>query len=208
MMKEYRGIDLSRHNHVTSFKDIARSVDFVILRAGGNFGGYYADSRFEQYYEGCKKYNIPVGAYYDAGKEFTDALTGQKYALHFLKLLAGKKFEFPVYLDIEVTPRVYKKGITQAAISFCRELEDFGYFAGIYASDISGFKELLDITQVAQFSFWVARYGNKPSYVRRYGMWQYSSRGNIPGIIGNVDLDIAYQNFPKIIKGAKLNGYN
>lgn len=207
-MKERYGIDLSKHNRVISFAEASRSVDFVILRAGGNFGGYYKDSKFEQYYAACKENNIPVGAYYDAGKQFIDEKTGKEYALHFIKLLEGKKFEYPVYLDIEVTPLVYKKGITRAAIAFCKTLEDYGYFAGIYASDISGFKDLLDITQVAQFSFWVARYGNKPSYVRKYGIWQFTSQGIIPGIVGNVDRDIAYQNFPKIIKGAKLNGYN
>lgn len=207
-MKELHGIDLSKHNRVTSFAEVARAKDFVILRAGGNFNGFYKDSRFEQYYAACKENNIPVGAYYDAGKEFIGEQKGENYAAHFASLIAGKKFEFPVYLDIEVTPRQYKKEITKAVISFCSTMEKLGYFAGIYASDISGFKELLDITQVARFSFWVARYGSKPSYVRHYGIWQHSSKGSVPGIIGNVDLDICYQNFPKIIKGAHLNGYN
>ena len=207
-MKEWHGIDISRHNRVTSFAEVARAVDFVIIRAGGNFGGYYKDSRFEQYYDGCRKNNIPVGAYYDAGKEFIGEQKGRDYALHFLKLIQGKKFDYPIYLDIEVTPRQYRKEITKACIAFCDTLEDHGYFAGIYASDISGFKELMDITQVAQFSFWVARYGHKPSYVRKYGIWQYTSKGSIPGIIGNVDRDISYQNFPKIIRGAHLNGNN
>ena len=39
-------------------------------------------------------------------------------------------------------------------------------------------------------------------------MWQYSSKGNIPGINGNVDLDISFKDYPKIIKDAKLNNYN
>lgn len=207
-MKEMHGIDLSKHNRVTSFAEVAREKDFVILRAGGNFNGFYRDSRFEEYYASCKRHNIPVGAYYDAGKEFIGEQKGIEYARHFIKLLSCKNFEFPVYLDIEVTPRQHKKEITKAAIAFCSTMEEVGYFTGIYASDISGFKELLDITKVARFSFWVARYGSKPSYVRHYGIWQHSSKGSVPGIIGNVDLDICYQNFPKIIKGAKLNGYN
>lgn len=207
-MKEFHGVDLSKHNRVASFEELARQVDFVILRAGGNYNGFYKDSRFDEYYAACKRFNIPVGAYYDAGKEFIGDVKGIAYANHFRELIAGKRFEYPVYIDIEVTPRQYKKEITNAALSFCDAMEDYGYYAGIYASDISGFKELLDITKVAPFTFWVARYGNKPSYVRHYGIWQYTSKGSVPGVIGNVDRDISYQNFPKIIKGARLNGYN
>ena len=206
-MKEYKGIDISKHNKIVSFDAAARSVDFMILRAGGNFGGYYKDSKFESYYSGTRMYNVPCGCYYDAGKEFYGAQKGKDYAQHFLNLMSGKVFEYPVYLDIEVTPRQYKKLITDAAVVFCRELENAGFFAGIYASDISGFKELLSIDRVAPFTKWVARYGNKPSYVRNYDIWQHSSRGSIPGISGPVDLDISYKNFPKIIKGGHFNGY-
>ena len=131
----------------------------------------------------------------------------QADADHFLQLMSGKVFEYPVFLDIEVTPRQYKKYITDAAVVFCRELENKGYFAGIYASDISGFKDLLSIDRVAPFCKWVARYGNKPAYVKNYALWQYTSKGTIPGISGPVDIDISYKNFPKIIKGGHFNGY-
>ncbi len=206
-MKEFKGIDISKHNKIVSFDAAARSVDFMILRAGGNFGGYYKDSKFEAYYNGTRNYNIPCGCYYDAGKEFIGAEKGYEYAQHFMQLMSGKVFEYPVFLDIEVTPRQYKKYITDAAVVFCRELENKGYFAGIYASDISGFKDLLSIERVAPFCKWVARYGNKPSYVKSYAIWQHSSKGSIPGISGPVDLDISYKNFPKIIKGGHFNGY-
>ena len=118
MTKIFKGIDLSRHNVVTNWEKVKEQVDFVILRAGGNYGGYYKDSKFEQYYAACKKLGIPVGAYYDAGKELWCA-DGGAYAQHFLKLLQGKTFEYPVYIDIEVTPKRYKKANTGAAISFC-----------------------------------------------------------------------------------------
>ncbi len=38
-------------------------------------------------------------------------------------------------------------------------------------------------------------------------MWQNSSKGSVNGISGNVDTDIAYKDYPSIIKGAKLNGF-
>ena len=206
MTKIFEGIDLSRHNVVTNWDKVKEQVDFCILRAGGNYGGYYKDSKFEQYYEACKKRGIPVGAYYDAGKELWCA-DGRQYAQHFLKLISGKTFEYPVYIDIEVTPKKYRKANTGAAVAFCEEMEAHRYYTGIYGSDINTFKEMLVYDLVTPYTLWVARYGNKPSYVKQYAMWQYTSRGVISGLKGNVDKDQCYTDFEKIMKGVHLNGY-
>ena len=205
-MKEYRGIDLSKHNIVTDWDRVKQQVDFVILRAGGNYGGFYKDSRFEMYYNACKMRGIPVGAYYDVGKEFIGAEKGREYADHFRALLSGHTFEYPVYADIEVTPKKYKKYITQAAIAFCENMEDHKYYVGIYGSDISTFHDALIADQVDQYTLWVARYGKKPNYIKRYAIWQHTSKGHIDGIVGNVDQDICTVDFPKIMKGVHLNG--
>lgn len=204
-MKTFEGIDLSRHNVVTNWTKVKDQVDFIILRAGGNYGGFYKDSRFESYYEACKRLGIPVGAYYDAGKELPYA-NGKEYAQHFLKLISGKTFEMPVYIDIEVTPKAMRKATTAACIDFCREMEAHRYFVGIYGSDVNTFKEQLIYDLVKPFSIWVARYGKKPTYVNDYAMWQYTSTGNVVGIKGNVDKDHCYTDFPKLLKGVHLNG--
>ena len=203
------GIDISKHNKVTSWDMVSQNhhVQFVILRAGGDYNGKYKDSKFEQYYNACKNYGIPVGAYYDCGKEFYTYNKGISCAKHFKELLTGKQFEYPVYMDIEVTPTKYRELITDAAYGFCKEMESYKYYVGIYASDISGFKEALNINRLTYFDKWVARYGKAPSYVKDHGIWQYSSKGFINGIAGDVDLDKCYRNYEKIIKGAHLNGY-
>ena len=206
-VKVYQGIDISRHNIVTDWAKVKSNVDFIILRAGGCYNGYYKDSKFELYYNACKMYNIPVGAYYDAGKAFIGDLKGKECADHFTRLLSGKQFEYPVFVDIEVTPKRYKYFITQAAIAFCEYMEDRRFFVGIYGSDISTFKEQLDIKQLEPYSKWVARYGNKPEYVKQYQIHQYSSTGHIPGINGNVDLDKTLMDYEQVMKGVHLNGY-
>ena len=206
MKREFNGIDLSKHNIVNDWDAVKNQVDFVILRAGGNYGGFYKDSKFERYYDACKLRGIPVGAYYDAGKEFYETGTGRAYAEHFRNLLSGKSFEYPVYVDIEVTPRKYRKLITDAAIAFCDYMEDYRYFVGIYGSDISTFHDQLELNRLTAYSKWVARYGKKPSYVKEFNIWQRSSKGSIRGIQGFVDLDTSYTDFPKLLKGVHLNG--
>lgn len=207
-MSTMYGIDLSKWNKVLDYKSIkAFGLDFAIIRAGGNYGGFYRDPAFEQHYAGCKNAGLSVGAYYDCGKEFIGDVTGRDYANHFLRILQGKQFDMPVFMDIEVTPKRFKPYITDAAIGFCETMEDNKYFVGIYASDLSGFKEALEYNRLTDYTTWVARYGKKPEYIKYPGIWQYTSSGSVPGIKGSVDLDRTDVNYPYIIKRGKFNGY-
>lgn len=207
-MSTMYGVDLSKWNKVTDYSKIkAFGLDFAIIRAGGNYGGFYKDPMFEQHYAGCKNVGLAVGAYYDCGKEFIGDVTGRDYAKHFLKLLDDKLFDMPVFMDIEVTPKRFRSFITDAAIGFCETMEDNKYFVGIYASDISGFKESLEYNRLTDYTTWVARYGKKPQYIKYPSIWQYTSTGSIPGIKGNVDMDRTDINYPYIIKRGNFNGY-
>lgn len=204
MLKQ--GIDISRWNIITSFKEVKDSgIDFVIIRIGGSNGGLYKDPKFELYYKAAKLAGLKVGAYYDTGADFIDSAHGYIAAEHCLTLLQGHEFEYPIFMDIETAATVYKKGITDAAIAFGSKLESNKYYVGIYASDVSGFHDRLEIERVKRFSLWVARYGKKPQYVEEYAMWQKSSKGELPGVRGPVDLDECTVNFPYIIKKQNLN---
>ena len=118
-----------------------------------------------------------------------------------------KQFEYPVFIDVEATPASAKAGATEAAIAFCRELEAAGYYAGIYSSTYSGFRDRLEDSKLTPFTHWVAQYASKCTYGGAYGIWQYSSSGRVDGISGNVDMDISYQNYSSIIKAGGFNGY-
>jgi GH25 family lysozyme M1 (1,4-beta-N-acetylmuramidase) len=204
-----QGIDLSRWNIVTSFDDVKNAgIDFVILRSGGNNGGFYKDPKFELYYKAAKKAGLKVGAYYDTGTDFISSAVGFNCANHMLTHLEGKQFEMPIYADIETVTTAQRSGATEAAITFCEQLEKNGYFAGIYASDISGFKDRLILEKLeGRFTLWVARYGKQPQYVKDYAIWQKSSTGSVNGIKGNVDLDESTVNFSSIIKKKHLNNF-
>lgn len=201
-----QGVDISRWNIITSFEDLKKEgIEFVIIRIGGSNGGYYKDPKFELYYKAAKKAGLKVGCYYDTGADFISSEKGYAAGEHFLSLLEGHSFEYPVYADIETAATVYKKGITDAAIAMGRKLEENKYFYGIYASDISGFMDRLELDRIKCFSLWVARYGKEPVYVKDYAMWQKSSKGSFSCVVGNIDLDECYVNFPSIIKKARLN---
>lgn len=202
------GIDISHWQGIIDFNKVKKSgVDFIIIKAGGSDKGFYKDSKFETYYAQAKNLGFKIGSYYFVGKGCISAKDGAADAERFLNIIKGKTFEYPVYIDIETTPKSMKQGATDAVIAFCEVLENAGYYAGIYASDISGFHDALQIERLNAYDKWVARYGASPKYVKSYGVWQYSSKGKIEGITGNVDLDISYLNYENIMKKKHLNGF-
>lgn len=201
-----KGIDISHWNRILDFDKVKEdNIDFCIIKAGGSDKGFYTDSQFENNYRRAKLAGLYVGCYYFVGKYFLSKEDGIEDAKRFHKIIYGKDFEFPVCLDIETTDPKYKEGATAASIAFCDYLEKQGYYVSIYASDISGFKEKLNLDDLKAYDKWVARYGKRPEYVKDFGIWQKSSTGKVKGIEGNVDLDVAYKDYPSIMKKGGFN---
>ena len=208
-MTEYRVIDVSHWNGSINFNTVKNSgIWGVIIKAGGSDAGLYTDPKFEENYKAAVSAGLHVGAYYFVGKKCVTAADGTADANRFMTMLKGKRFDLPVYMDVEAPLPATKTGNTQAAIAFCKAMEKAGYYAGIYASDVSGFVNRLNTTQLLPFTWWVARYGSAPTQAtKNMTMWQYSSSGAIAGINGRVDLNHCYRDFPTIIRKAGLNGY-
>ena len=205
-----KGVDLSHHNGNVDFKALASSVDFVILKIGGSDKrGHtcYKDVAFEEYYRKAKEAGLKVGGYWFAGFEFTanNSLQDAEYLLNIIK---GKQFEYPIFLDIEIQDKRDRFKTTQGCMNFLDYLEVKNYFVGIYGSDISTFKERLDIRYLLPYTWWVARYGKEPEYAtKNLGIWQNSSTGRVYGVRGNVDTDISFIKYDDIIKKKHLNGF-
>ena len=209
-----KGLDISSYQKGISLDKIKNAgYEFLILRAGftgwGTGVNYNKDKSFEHFYNQSKSHNIPVGAYwYSCANTKEKGIAEANYM--YENCLKGKKFEFPIYIDVEDThwQKNNKTGTTDAIIGFCEYLENLGYYVGIYASDISGFKDKMYINELDAYDKWVARYGSEPKYVKKYGMWQSTSSGRINGYNGNLDGDVAYKDYESIIKSVGLNGYN
>lgn len=222
----YNGIDVSdvpsyqRYISLANWKKIkADGKSFVILKAGGSGtkaepNTPYKDTAFETNYKNAKAVGMNVGAYYVGGPDFKTTAAGKKAAKHFIDILKGKTFEYPVYIDIEGAyyhSAANKKGNTDACVAFIKELQNAGYWAGIYASTVSGFQTVLDDSRLQSYAHWVAEYhnGSKCSYKGKVGtgIWQHSYSGKVNGIDGKVDLDISYVDYPSKIKAKGLNGF-
>ncbi len=213
------GVDLSNWNSISDIKKAKdKGLDFVILKAGS--GVTPVDGKFNNIYEQCKRYSVPVGAYWYLYAKTTKGAI--KEADMFLNAVKGKEFEYPLWLDFEDSSQnnIGKIQKTEIAISFMDRVEKQGYYIGMYTMG-SWFNKEFDYNYkykektLKEFDKWVAHWTYSPSKKSPYvdggtGIWQYSNRGEFSGIgkAGTgLDMNIAYRDYPKIIKKRKLNGF-
>lgn len=124
-------------------------------------------------------------------------------------MVKGLKPTMPLVYDMEYEPGILAlDNATRTAMvkAFLGELEAAGYYAMLYCST-NFLKTKLNYNELTSYDIWAAQYGPSCNSPLPYGIWQYSSTGSVPGISGNVDLDIVYKDYPQIIKNAGLNGW-
>lgn len=216
-----KGIDVSKHNGTIDWKMVKASgqVDFAILRAGFGKLASQKDERFEEYYEKARAAGVPIGAYwysYVATKKekahynINDAIAeAEQEADACIAALKGKKFEYPIWYDIEEmeTLALGINGLPKVIEAFCNKLEAAGYWVGVYMSAAPMSSVISDAIR-NRFSCWVAHVNvTAPKYAYRYDMWQYSWKGKISGINGDVDMDYCYVDYPTLIKSNGKNGF-
>ena len=203
------GIDVSKHNGVIDWAKVkAAGVEFAIIRAGYGKVISQKDAQFERNYAGANEQGIPVGAYWFIGPNCITKADGEADAARFLKLLKGKQFEYPVYVDIEPPLKpANRKYNTDAVIAFCEYMEKAGYYTGVYGSTYSTFQSLVDDSRLTSYAHWVAQYANSCTYWDNYGIWQYTSDGYVNGIGGRCDMNYCYVDYPSKIKAKGMNGF-
>ena len=207
-------IDVSEYQPNIDYEKVkAAGIGGAILRCGytgwGSSHCLNADKCFEKHYAGFQAAGVPVGAYYYSTADTVDF--AKKEAEFVQSLLKGKRFELPIYYDLENNERqgkLSKALLTEIADTFCSAMEDAGYFVGVYANT-SWFTGKLDHAALsAKYTIWLADYrGSNANKTLKRDIWQYSSTGNVDGINGNVDQNECYRDFPSIIQTAGLNGY-
>ena len=192
------GIDISKHNGTVDWNAVKNAgVEFVILRCGyrGSVSGVLVeDEKFRTNIKGATAAGLKVGIYFFS--QAVNEMEAVEEASLTLSLIKGHKISYPVYIDVEAAngraDGLSAAERTKVVKAFCETVRDSGYTAGVY-SNKNWFAEKMDTGAFGNYRIWLAQYTESPTYTGRYEMWQYSSRGTIPGIKGDVDLNICYQ---------------
>ena len=204
-----KGIDVSVHQGEIDWKKVKDTgIDYAILRCGyGSDITSQDDSQFLRNMAECERVGMPFGVYLYSYANSVEKAKSE--AQHVLRLIKGHKLQYPIYYDLEdsgTTGKCSKALILEMAKAFVNTLESKGYWVGIYANTYWNNTYLTDSWYDTK-ARWVAQYNSKCTYKGEYGMWQYSSKGKVDGISGNVDMNYCYFDYPTQIKIAGKNGY-
>lgn len=194
------GIDVSKWQGKIDWETVANAgIDFAIIRCGyrgSSTGVIVEDPYFKDNIKGATENGIKVGVYF-----FTQAITeaeAVEEASTAISLVSGYKLNFPIYIDTEGSggraDSLSKADRTAIVKAFCETVRNSGYKPGIYASKY-WYYDNLDVSQLSTYNIWVAQYNTECNYSGRYDMWQYTSSGSVPGIKGNVDMNICYTKY-------------
>lgn len=200
-----KGIDVSSYQGRIDWDRVKPHIDFAILRCGyGNNVKSQDDVYFERNASECKRLGIPFGVYLFSYA--TNLNEARSEVEHTLRLIKDKQLEYPVFLDVEARRQLAlpKNQLTEIVKYYCDEMEHAGYYVGIYAS-LDRFNSNLNSPELDAFDKWVALWSDRFTYKGKAGMWQRTSYEEIPGINGRVDGDVAFYNYPQIIRNVGLN---
>ena len=185
-------IDVSTWQGSIDFNKVkSAGYDYVIIRAGYGKEKSQKDNMFETNYKKAKSVGLKVGAYWFSYAMSPSTATAEADAC--LSCIKGKKFELPVYYDMEYQPAMStsNSNYTKMAVNFCNKLKSNGFKSGVYSS-ASVYDYLLNRKTLKNngISIWNAEWYIKPSIT--CDVWQYSDNGRINGISTNVDLNYIY----------------
>lgn len=191
------GIDVSKWNGKIDWNAVKSSgVDYVIVRCGyrgSSTGALIEDPYFKQNMQGATAAGIKVGVYLFS--QAINEVEAVKEASFAISLAKSYNLTYPIFIDTEPSggraDGLNAAARTAVVSAFCQTVENSGYRAGIYASK-SWFESKLQTASLSKYKIWLAQYAAAPTYGGKYDLWQYSSKGTISGINGNVDLNLSY----------------
>lgn len=204
-MQTAHGIDVSAWQGEIDWNAVAADgIDFAILRAAvrgwGANGLLSEDERIRENLAGATEAGLDVGVYV-----FSQAITEQEAieeAQLVLEIVEGYDLKYPIVFDWEIYPdeptsrtlNLPGEKLTACAKAFCSYVEAAGYDAMIYINLEFGYYQY-DLEQLQEYDLWLAQYASKPTYYYHYTMWQYSVKGQVDGIKGNVDMNICLYDY-------------
>ena len=199
------GVDVSSFQGEIDWQQVKDSgMEFAMIRVGfrgyGTAGNMMPDKYFEQNLAGAKAAGLKVGVYF-----FSQAVNmeeAREEAQYVLDALGGTQLEYPIVFDWERitngdaarTDGLSGKAVTLCAKAFCDTVAAAGYTPAVYFNQTLGYLSL-ELEELDEYAFWLASYNSKPGFHYHFDLWQYTSKGRVPGIQGDVDLNLSFRDF-------------
>lgn len=204
----YRYIDVSRYQGAIDWAQVAaagyKGAMLKTVSTNHKFSkradGLYIDPTFETNYRNAKAAGLDVGVYYYTYAT-SEAMADAELAL-LRQAVCGKELTLPVAVDVEENKLkpMSTLDLTNLTAYALEQVEKMGFYAQLYT--YTGYKYELDMARLSsRWDVWLADYtGKTPNVTFNYNSHQHTSKGSVPGISGNVDLNVTTLNYPRIIR--------
>ena len=189
------GIDVSSYQGEIDWQQVQQAgIEFAFVRIGfrrSKDGTLGEDEMGKINLQGASEVGIKVGAYFFS--QATCVEEAQEEAEYALELLQGYPLDLPLVYDWERvndrTDGMTRRVMMQCVETFCSTVEAAGYETMVYFNGEMA-KTLINVNKLNDRLVWFAMYGDYPDAPCKPDYWQYSDKGQIPGIQGDVDLNI------------------
>ena len=207
----YRYIDVSRYQgkitldgwrkvKAAGYKGVMLKTVSTNRKLSKRADGLYIDPTFERNYRNAKAAGLDVGVYYYTYAT-SEAMADAELAL-VRQAVYGKELTMPVCVDVEENKlkQLSTLDLSNLAAYALEQVERMGFYAQLYT--YTGYKYELDMARLSsRWDVWLADYtGKTPNVTFNYNAHQHTSKGAVPGISGDVDLNVTTINYPKIIR--------
>ena len=185
----YEGIDVSSWQGEIDFSQVkASGIEVVYIKSSEGFRS--VDSYFEQNYANAKNAGLKVGLYhYVTARSVEDAV---RQANFFVSSISGKNPDCKLAMDFESFGSLGREEINQIALTFMQTVKNVSGKDVIIYSDEYNANSTFE-SNLAIYPLWVAQYEVSEPTVREHWSnwagWQYTDRGEVPGISSYVDRD-------------------
>ena len=193
-------IDVSSHQNSIDWASVkAAGIQYAIIRVG--YRGYssgrlVSDACAAANIQSARANGIKVGLYvFDQSINETEAVEEASLAVRYASTYGC---DLQIYIDSEWgnssgsgrADSISTEQRTANLVAFCETVRSAGYSAGVYAS-ASWFGSHIYFSSVSPYSIWVAHYtsASAPSFSAKWYLWQYTSKGSVPGISTSVDVN-------------------
>lgn len=205
----YRYVDVSRYQNEIDWAQVAAAgYKGAMLKTvstnrklSNRADGLYIDPTFETNYSNARAAGLDVGVYYYTYAT-SEAMADAELAL-LRQAVYGKELTLPVAVDVEENKLkpMSTLDLTNLTAYALEQVERMGFYAQLYTYT-SYATVHLDMARLAgRWDVWLADYtGRAPKVSFKYNAHQHTSKGRVPGISGNVDLNVTTLNYPRIIR--------
>lgn len=206
----YRYIDVSRYQGAIDWAQVAAAgyKGAMLKTVSTNHklskqaDGLYIDPTFEDNYRNAKAAGLDVGVYYYTYATNKDMVNAELSLLR--QAVYGKELTLPVAVDVEDNKlgKLDKQSLTDLTAYALHEVEQLGFYAQLYTyTSFAKAHLFVGGAALRPYDVWLADYtGKTPNVTFNYNAHQHTSKGRVPGISGNVDLNVTTLNYPRIIR--------